>query len=39
MSASGSGPAPLAALQPEQFEGCDVRPPQLGVQDQRPSGP
>ena len=24
MSAAGSEPAPLAAFQPEQFEGCDV---------------
>jgi hypothetical protein len=35
MSASGSEPAPLAALQPEQFEGCDVCPPQLLIQAQR----
>jgi hypothetical protein len=35
MSASDSGPAPLAALQPEQAEGCDVCPPQLLIQAQR----
>jgi hypothetical protein len=35
MSASGSEPTPLAALQPEQFEGCDVCPAQLLIQAQR----
>jgi hypothetical protein len=32
MSVSGSEPAPLAVLQPEQFEDCDVYPPELHVQ-------
>jgi hypothetical protein len=35
MSASGSEPAPLATVQPEQFESCDVCPPQLLIQAQR----
>jgi hypothetical protein len=35
MSASGSEPAPFAALQPEQLEGCDVCPPELLIQAQR----
>jgi hypothetical protein len=35
MSASDTGPAPHAAVQPEQFEGCDVCPPQLVIQAQR----
>jgi hypothetical protein len=35
MSVSGSEPDPLVALQPKQFEGCDVCPPQLLIQAQR----
>jgi|BogFormECP03_OM2_1039629.scaffolds.fasta_scaffold00314_2 hypothetical protein len=35
MSVLESGPAPLAALHPEQFEGCHVWPPQLLIQAQR----
>jgi hypothetical protein len=35
MSASGSWPAALVALQPEQFEGCDACPFQLLIQAER----
>jgi hypothetical protein len=35
MSALGSEPAPLAVPQPQQFEGCDVCPPQLLILAQR----
>jgi|HubBroStandDraft_6_1064221.scaffolds.fasta_scaffold1874697_2 hypothetical protein len=35
MNALGSEPAPVAALQPELFEGSDVRPRQLLIQAQR----
>jgi hypothetical protein len=39
MTVSGSEPTPLDGLQPEQFEGCDVGPPEFLVQAQRSSRP